>query len=290
MAGRQDGVVSTAQLLALEMSRAQIHTASGAWLHPLYQGVWSVGTPQVTTRGRCRAVLLALGEDAAISHQWAAALRGLRKDFPGMPEATTSRHKKPRAGIRVYRRALPAHDVVLFEGIRVTSVARTIFDIAADHGRDEAERAINEAQFLRLFDPSTIPRLLQAQKGRPGAATMRAIWLHGDFAITQAELERRFRKFLKKYRLPLPETNVEMVLAGRRIVPDCVWRKQKLIVELDGGAAHRTETRFHGDRRRDRKLGRDGWTVWRVTWQHLRDEPDDLAADLRWRLAQSPGD
>ena len=107
----------------------------------------------------------------------------------------------------------------------------------------------------------------------------------GAITITKSELERRFLAFLRRRRLPLPETNVGMDWTGRNIEADCVWREQRLIIELDGRAAHQTTSRFHADRLRDRKLDLAKWTVWRVTARHLDDE---LERDLRARLGAQP--
>ena len=146
------------------------------------------------------------------------------------------------------------------------------------------ERTLNEAHYLHLFTPWQIPEVIAAHRGWKGTRALRAIYEDGGFGVTQEELERIFKKLLRAHGLPLPETNVPIRLGSRVIHPDCVWRDAKLIIELDGGAAHRTTSRFHGDRRRDRKLDMNGWTVWRVTWHDLHVEPDDLIADLRVRL------
>lgn len=63
-----------------------------------------------------------------------------------------------------------------------------------------------------------------------------------------------------------------------------MWPEQRLLVELDGRAAHGTERAFQGDRKRDRTLLAEGWRLMRVTWQQLRDEPAAITADLRAAL------
>lgn len=65
-----------------------------------------------------------------------------------------------------------------------------------------------------------------------------------------------------------------------------MWRRQRLIVELDGRAVHGTERAFESDRQRDRMLLAEGWRSTRVTWRQLQDEPAAIAADLRELLGQ----
>jgi very-short-patch-repair endonuclease len=62
---------------------------------------------------------------------------------------------------------------------------------------------------------------------------------------------------------------------------DAAWRRQRLIVELDGYAFHGTRAAFERDRARDRRLAAKGWRVLRVTWRDVEHRKEELAADLR---------
>lgn len=77
-------------------------------------------------------------------------------------------------------------------------------------------------------------------------------------------------------------------LGSRWIEADCVWREQRLIVELDGHASHATAAPYERDRARDRALVAAGWRVARITWRQLHREPGALEADLRALLGLSP--
>jgi len=70
-------------------------------------------------------------------------------------------------------------------------------------------------------------------------------------------------------------------VGGRWVEADCVWRAQRLIVELDGHAFHATTAAYERDRARDRSLHVGGWRVVRITWRQLHDDADALATDLR---------
>ena len=98
-------------------------------------------------------------------------------------------------------------------------------------------------------------------------------------------LEERFAPFLRLHRLPLPRFNDWISAGGKRYRVDCHWPGTGQIVELDGWQGHRTRTAFREDRTRDRILRVAGYTVTRLTWNQLEDEPTAVASDLRALLA-----
>ena len=102
--------------------------------------------------------------------------------------------------------------------------------------------------------------------------------------VTRSELEDRFLAFLDARGLPRPEVNV--LVQGIEV--DCLWREQRVVVELDGHASHATRATFESDRARDRMLAVAGHSVVRVTWRHLHQEADCLDEDLR-ALLKLPG-
>lgn len=69
-------------------------------------------------------------------------------------------------------------------------------------------------------------------------------------------------------------------------MPDFLWRRQRVIVELDGFATHGTRRAFERERRRDRRLQAAGWRPIRVTWRHLHEAGHELAGDLERMLAR----
>ncbi|HEX5526615.1 MAG TPA: DUF559 domain-containing protein, partial [Solirubrobacterales bacterium] len=72
-----------------------------------------------------------------------------------------------------------------------------------------------------------------------------------------------------------------IVLGPKRFQVDCHWPGTRQIVELDGWEGHRTKTAFREDRARDRILRVAGYSVTRLTWNQLDDEPEAVSADLR---------
>ncbi len=168
-------------------------------------------------------------------------------------------------------------------GIPVTSVSRTLLDLAGVLTRRQLERALNEAEVLRLTDKLSVPDLLERYPRRGGSAVLRAVFRDRTVmrGITRRELERRFQVVLDGAELPRPRLNAHLSAQGRFFEVDCLWAEQRLIAELDGWEAHGTDLAFEKDRERDRLLLVEGWRVIRVTWRQLRDDAPAVVADLR---------
>jgi Protein of unknown function (DUF559) len=149
-------------------------------------------------------------------------------------------------------------------------------------GPQHLERAIHEADYRRLTSPLSLDALTR-HHGRRGTAALRRIVDRGGFGatITRSELEVRFLALLDTHDLPRP-------LINERIGPytvDALWPAHRVIVELDGHAAHATRRAFEHDRARDRQLQAQGWRVARITWRELHDDARGIAAQLKALLA-----
>ena len=285
LADAQHGVVARRSLLEAGVPRHAItHRLAGGRLRILHRGVYAVGHRVLTPDGRRMAGALAMGPDAVLSHQAAAAHWGLRP-FGGI-EVTLERQRRRRPQIRSYQLPLPADEITNERDVPITTPPRTLFDLAAVVPRIQVERAIHEADVRRLNDRLSLPDMLRRYPHRRGAATIAAI-LRDGARRTRLELEARFLAFLERAGLPKPEANAPILIAGRWIECDCVWRDARVIVELDGREVHDTAFAFERDRARDRSLQARGWRTVRVTWRQLRDEPTALAYDLRAILTAS---
>jgi very-short-patch-repair endonuclease len=173
----------------------------------------------------------------------------------------------------VHRAVLETDEVTRVAGIPVTTPGRTIVDLADTEPRRTVERAIDEAEYLRL-DCSG----LEPKPGRPGTGLLtRVLSEHQPGATrTRSELEERFLEMCDLHGLPRPEVNA--VIEGYEV--DFVWREERLIVETDGRAAHGTRRAFERDRVRDLELTAAGWRVVRVTYARLSREPERVAEQL----------
>jgi very-short-patch-repair endonuclease len=291
LAGRQHGVVGRWQLIELGFSRDGIKAGlARGLLHGIHRGVYAVGHDSLTVEGRWMAATLAFGPGSVLSHRSAAQLWRLLPRSSIAPEVTRPRHASGRPRLVVHQSPLPTDEVLLVEGIPVSSVPRTLFDLARTRPAREVERAWNEMQVRELTDPLSVPDLLERHPGQPGSLLLAhlASGEQRSIGITRYELEEAFLALIDRYELPRPRMNAHLAIRDRFFEVDCLWEDRKIAVELDGAAVHGTSRAFHRDRERDRILEAERWRTPRVTWEHIRDTPDDVAHDLRLILTPYP--
>jgi very-short-patch-repair endonuclease len=285
LAERQYGVVARAQLLGAGLGEDAIqHRLDQGRLHLLHPGVYAVGHTVVPREGRWLAAVLASGPDAVLSHWSAAALWGIRPNGRTRIDVTVGR--RSRSSPLIYRHVsrVPADERAVKDGIPVTSVPRTTFDLAACEDVDTVVAMLREAEHLRRWDRLSLPDLLERCPGRRGSRKVRfalARLKSEPSGRRRSRLEERFAPFLRRHRLPLPRFNDWIVLGPKRLCVDCHWPGTGQIVELDGWEGHGTRSAFREDRARDRALRVAGYSVTRLTWNQLEDEPEAVAADLR---------
>lgn len=177
-------------------------------------------------------------------------------------------------------------------GIPASTVSRTLLDLAAIVSTQAFERALREAEVLRLPLRPPLDELLVRHPRPRGARIVRTTLERLSLlpgGVTRSPLEDRFLRFAAAADLPMPETNVVLEIGGRTYEADCLWREHRLVVELDGHEAHGTRSAFESDRERDRCLQASGWTVIRATHRQL-NEAMGLARDLRRLLRRAPSD
>jgi very-short-patch-repair endonuclease len=279
-------MVARRQLLDLGIKRGAIDARiERGLLQAVHRGVYAYGHGSATEDGRLMAAVLASGRGAVLCRRSAARLWGILPRRDQWPEITCATSAGTRHGITVHRGRLAADEVGEVRGIPVTSVPRTIFDLAGMSSMRELERAFHEVEVRELRDPLALPHLLARYPRRRGAANLRILLRSRmPVGVTQNDFEELFVEFLDDYGLPRPRLNGTLPIRGRLLKPDCMWPAQRLLAELDGGAVHRTEHGFESDRQRDRILLADGWRSMRITWRQLRVERAEIAVDLREAL------
>lgn len=229
------------------------------------------------------AAVLACGDGAVLSHRSGAALWGIRSYVGTTIDVTVPSKGRPSGPIRRHSARLPADEIAVCDGIPVTAVSRTIFDLAAVSPVEEVESGLREAEYRRLYDRLSLRDLLDRYRGRPGSRAVRSVLERRAESPGRIEspLERRFLPFLDRFGLPRPSFNAWLEVGGTRYRVDCLWPDRRQIVELDGWEGHGTRAAFREDRARDRRLRANGYGITRVAWSQLDDEPGEIAADLR---------
>jgi predicted transcriptional regulator of viral defense system len=281
LAERQHGVVARWQLVAIGWGRGAIgHALEVGRLHRIHVGVYAVGHRRLSLRGQWMAAVLACGPEAVLSHRSAAWLWGLAASGRKRIDVTVpGRSRSGQAGIELHLvRALDSRDRMRRDGIPVTTVSRTLLDLAEVLPLTRLERAVEEADRLQLLRIRDVERLLERSHGRHALKPMRAVleaYRLPDH--TRSELERAFLELVGDAGLPAPATNV--LVAGVEV--DAAWIDRKVVVELDGFAYHRTRRAFERDRERDSALQIAGFRVVRITWRRLTGDPAGVVRDLR---------
>lgn len=215
------------------------------------------------------AAVLACGPGAALSHLSAADLSGLlATDSRIAVTVLRTRGGPPELEVHTSRCLLP-EDIVQRSGIRVTSVPRTLLDIAAVVSQRKLARAVDRAERMGLFDLTAMDHLLLRARGHHGAAALRKAISDWRPRRTRSELEDRFQELLEASALRSPFFNV--LLEGENDVHevDAVWPACRLVIQLDGFAYHRTRRDRERDAATDADLELVGYRVMRLTWNEV---------------------
>ena len=244
-------------------------------LIPVHAGVYAVGHVPRHAHARSAAAVLACGDGAVLSHAAAAALWGVH-EWPATLEVTAP-HERRRPGIRTHRsRTLSRREIRTHHGVRVTAPVRTVLDLSPRLSDVRLVRVVNDLRVAGHLGPSATtelyarcPRVNRLLGGGDG---------HGaPGRPTRSELEDRFRAFTTRHRLPMPETSA--MLNGREV--DALYRRERVIVELDSWLHHADRAAFERDRAKDAAALADGHVTVRITDRRLARGGVTEAATIR---------
>ena len=287
LAGRQDNLVTREQLLTIGLGRGAIahRLAAGRWRH-VHPGVYLIAPAPLQLRARARAALLACGDGATVSHTTAA---GLWEMLPGTDDVHVTvpgRHTGPREGVRVHRTAaLDPDEIALRHGLRLTSPARTICDLAGMVSTHETEAALTEARVQRLVTDHQLHAVIKRAPTLKGSAVVRALLrAETETGYTRSRAERAVVELTRAAGLPPPLLNQRLL----GYLADFLWPQYQLVLEVDGYRYHGHRAAFERDRRRDQLMVSSGYRVLRITWRQLRDEQLFVVARLAQAMAAGP--
>jgi hypothetical protein len=269
------GVVTRAELLEAGVTAEQIvHRVRVGALIPQYPGIYRVGHRAPSTEARYMAAVKVSGDGALLCRRAAAYLLGLLKS-PFPPEVLSPTDRRVR-GIDITRtRNLDRRDATVYNGIPVTTVPRTLVDLAAVLDEDDLARACHEAGVKYRTTPKQVEAVLQRRPNAKGAATLRKI-MSGDTKVVLSKLEKRFVQLVAADGLPLPETN--KVASGRRV--DCRWPDHQLTVELDGFRFHNSRHSWRDGLRRERDARKRGDEFRRYDYEDVFTQPAEMLEEL----------
>lgn len=187
------------------------------------------------------------------------------------------------AGVRLHRSKLVDDEREMEAGIPVTSVARTLLDLAEVLDEDGLRRAFEEADRLKLLRTPVIERVCARAGRRKGLSALRQLAAAATApAITRSPLEDTFAEFYREHLADLPEPLTNVSILDHEV--DAYWPSHRLVVELDSWEFHSHRAAFEGDKKRDAKMQVAGYRVLRYTHRRLHDEPAVVASELREML------
>ncbi|MDQ6606709.1 MAG: DUF559 domain-containing protein [Actinomycetota bacterium] len=276
---RQFGRVTLDQLRQLGVSTSTVsrwcQNGYLRWVHP---AVYAVGHAAPSVEADLVAALLYAGPGAMLSHTTAAWWLGLIDHPPVAIDLSTPRRCKSVPGVRVHDRR-PA-ERIWHRDLPVTPVAKTALDLASVFDEGPLRKVLAELDYRRLLDLDALQRV--CGRGHPGSVQLkRAMRRHEPrLAKTRSPPEIDFLVFCERFGLPLPEVNARI----HGITVDALYRRQRVVVELDGGLNHSTWAQIKRDRRNELVLRAHGLLVVRYTWDQVTFEADLISTDLRTTL------
>jgi hypothetical protein len=230
------------------------------------------------------APVLAYGAGAVLSHRSAADWWGFSRTSRVPVDVTVpGRSKRKQTGIDLHLvRTLDPRDITSQEGVPVTTVARTLLDLAEVVPRRKLKAAVEEADRRGDYNGFAVGELLARSPGRHGLKPLAD--LLSDFTydeLSRSEMEALFFDFCNEHGIARPSMNCEV--EGYTV--DAHWPGTTLIVELDSRSFHLTPKAFEEDRERDAILLLAGYRVVRITYRQLTRQPATVASRLKTLLA-----
>jgi very-short-patch-repair endonuclease len=278
------GLLTTAQLRESGLSQGAIwyRVRRGA-LFRRYHGVYSLSPGELSQEGEWTAALMAAGDGATLSDVSAAVLSRIWRYPEEAIDITLPRRHVPIPGVHLHQRKLDPLDVFVFDGIRVTTVARTLVDLTDELLPEELTSVIHEAAFHKRFDLAATERAMGRANGRHKLRVLeQAIddWLAGSAGL-KSRKERAFLVLVAEAGLPRPRVNARV----EGIEVDFHWPRDGLVVEVDGDHHRRPPTR-RADERRDAELRAAGWVVLRFTPNEIERQRERVLAAVECALAR----
>jgi hypothetical protein len=283
LAGQQHGLIAWRQLLALQIPTRTVKAwAASDRLVRVLPRVYSLDHSRATVERDLFAAILYAGPRAVLSHDTAAWWYGLIDHRTSdLIHVSTPRHVKPLPGLQVHGRRELAR--AMQRGLPIATHEQTVLDLAGCEELRLVRRALAVLDYRKLLDLDAFDQAMR--HGRPGSAALRAaLRIHQPrLAYANGRFEEDFLEWCERHRVPLPRVNVDV----HGVLVDAYWRKDALVVELDGDPSHSSRAQRRTDKRKELILREHRITVVRYDWDLLHDEPKRVHADLISHLERS---
>jgi very-short-patch-repair endonuclease len=287
IASQQCSVFTRAQARNVGLTDRQVthRHASGEW-ERLLPGVFRVAGAAPSPLEAAWAAMLWAGRQSVLSHLTAANLWQL-DDVRGVAvEITIERPRSLRhQGIRVHRVPdLGAVERTILDGLRVTTIERTLVDVSAVLRPDQLEIALESALRRGL---TSVDRMrdrvgVSSDSRRKGTRVIRSLLDHGTGGRPSGSApEVRLAQLLVRGGLPSPVRQHEVRVGTQRFLLDLAYPAHRIGIEYDGARWHSGRVAQERDRTREHALVAGGWRVLRVTRTELQAGAPTVIAALR---------
>lgn len=240
-----------------------------------------MGHRSISRHTHLRAAVLACGDGAVVSHGTAAAFHRLWDEWPRLIDVTVPVEAGRKIdGIRCRRCRYPEpEEVEVRHGVAVTTVARTLVDLAGMVGMKTLRKTVGRAAMRKRLDLQAVDIAIYNAKRRRGLKALELALVpyrtkDGKVPDVRSDFETLVLPDLVEMGLARPSCNVWLHIDGERFLVDFFWEEARVIVETDGRETHGTPTAFQDDRRRDQFFAAAGYRALRVTWDQLHSERD----------------
>ena len=258
-------------------------------LRRIQRGVYVPRSTELKPITAARAAIISSGVSKAVaSHGTAARAHGLTVAGPSRVEHVTvplEKRKKKRRELEFHTRALQVGDVVVMESVPVTSIGRTVTDLACQLDRFAAVWMIDDAMRCGVCARADLESIASSWRGGLGSGVVKQRIGEAD-GVSESILETAARLTLADAGVPLPIPQLEVSSGGGEFVArlDGGYPRDRVALEFDGRSVHDAPAAVHRDRRRQNRLAALGWTVLRFTWWDVVDDPKGFVSAVRAAL------
>ncbi|MDX1889992.1 DUF559 domain-containing protein [Mycolicibacterium sp. 050158] len=232
----------------------------------LFPGVYVPVDTTVTARVRAQAAYLWSRRRGIVAGRSAAAVHGAKWVDPTAPAELIHPNRHRPAGLQTWADRIDDDEVVVLDGMRVTSAARTALDLACRQRPDRAVAAIDALARATRLKVADVELLVHRYRGRNGIRRARTTLELVD-AGAESPRETWLRLPIVRSGLPRPRTQIPVLDEYRQLVArvDMGWEDWKIAIEYDGEHHWTDRRQMARDIRRTEQLGELGWIVIRVT-------------------------
>jgi hypothetical protein len=184
-------------------------------------------------------------------------------------------------GVLVHIAALPAEHVISHRGVLLTSVPRTVIDLARTLPFAQGVAVADSALHAGLTSKSELATVIAKCPRWPGLQRAREVTAFSD-GRSESVLESLSRAAFHQSGLPPPDLQVwvgdDDEVIGR---VDFLWRRYRTIGEADGAFKYQTPARARAQLERDARLRAAGYEVVHFTWPEITRVPAQVVDSIR---------